>query len=387
MKKLIIALFLCSSLTLYAQTNINDYVNLGAYSISYTDTLLYVDHTEYNEYTYQGREPLFVQIWQPSSSSSKKPFLKYADLLKRKVPSNLEFVYQNLSTQAKNSIINNCITYDLMTGDPIAYSEASVVEVFSKVLEMETQSFAAPFVSQGKYPVIMYHHGTQGSSWENVWMAEYFASRGYIFISANFHLPYSKQVYGLVESTQNNLAKVKKLNSFAKEISVNKPVYYIGHSWGAQVAWCYLYENNWVDAFVSMETTIETKKDELEIKDKWPFVYQTIKTEKRMYNLPILMFGYAPQGGKFPFFENINSTPTLFVSSKQEFAHESYTSVFLMRYFLRNEIKVPDSTILENQLQIYAKHLNLIEVYLKSKDTQGILKDAKWKEVFNISIN
>ena len=109
------------------------------------------------------------------------------------------------------------------------------------------------------FPVIVYHHGNQGPSDENYLMAEYFASRGYIFVSANFELPFANHSFGYREGNikKPNTSTPKKLIEFAKSISSSEQLFYVGHSYGAQVGFCILHEEGLADAFVSMETTME----------------------------------------------------------------------------------------------------------------------------------
>lgn len=62
----------------------------------------------------------------------------------------------------------------------------------------------------------------------------------------------------------------------------------------------------------------------------------------------------------------------IFASYKEPFAHNSYTSLSMMRYFLRGDINQPDSAMLLRQVKGYARHLNLIRTFF-----EALLKNEK----------
>ena len=310
---------------------------------------------------------MFVQIWHPLEKRSNRSFLHYGDFRKRNVPEQLKFVYSELSAHLDTSFIQYNLSEELSTYETLDFGPYALAEVLNSVKSFETRSSYSKIDKKLNFPVILYHHGSQGLSDENFIMAEYFASRGYIFVSANFHLPYDNKLpFGLEEGVKNDHSAVKVLTAFAKALTNNDKAFYVGHSWGAQAGWCYLYEPGWADAFVSMETTIEFKKDSLEIKDKWPFVYDAVKIQKKTYAIPILMFANTQEDKPFPFFENIGSNDILYVSAKDSFEHDSYNCTYLMRYFFRAQFEQPDTELLKKQIGLYAKHLKMIVAFFHS---------------------
>ncbi len=385
MKKNIIYLFLTFFSTFcFAQQNIYDYMPLGNYNIGYTEDILYIDNNYYEQYSYKGKAPMFIRIWHPLESEIKGEQLSYNELILGNSTSNLKLTQQNLVAQFSNSIYETVFKYNIETGEEINYNGLMEADLIGKLSQLKLKSKSASLTKNKKYPVIIYHHGTQGSSIENVAMAEYFTSRGYIFIAANFHLPYKNQIYGLEESVKADFNGIKTLTNYARNIAGNNPLIYIGHSWGAQVGWCYLHEKQWVDVFISMETTIEPKTNDAEIKDKWPFVYDALKTKAEKFEIPILMLANEPKNKKFPFFEYSNLANTYYVSPKIDFAHESYTSIFFTRYFLKDEIPVLDKIELENQLKSYVNHLEFMDEFLKSVINKKKFKLSKNRAKFNI---
>jgi dienelactone hydrolase len=378
----ILVVLICN--TSLAQSSIYDYMPLGKYHVGYAEDLLYIENSNYNQYGYNNKAPIFVRIWHPVETEIKGKELSYHRFFYSDIPNQLKPVYQNLNTQSLELIYETAFKYNIENGEEIDYGQMKSYDLTGKLTELKLKSKELAFSKNEKYPVIIYHHGSQGFSIENVAMAEYFASRGYIFIAANFHLPYNNQIYGLEESVKADHSGIKTLSKYARNIAGKNPLIYIGHSWGAQVGWCYLHEPNWADAFISMETTIERKNDEAEIKDKWPFVYEVIKTKSEKFEIPILMLANDPKNKKFSFFEHANFATTLYVTPKIEFAHESYTSIYFTRLFLQNELVVPDKVELEKQLKYYVYHLEFMDAYLTSIISKKQLKTSPFNSNFNI---
>jgi len=378
-------------LTLFArgQESFYDHVNLGLFQINYCDTVIYDSEIPYNQFGYSGDAPIFVQTWFPSQTKENIEYLKYGDFVINDVPSNLAQVYIELQGQMDQIAIRDGIAYNIETDEPISYKENTTAEILERLNQFETKSIYNSLPSKLDFPVIVYHHGSQGLSYENSIMAEYFASLGYIFISANFHLPYENTTYGLLpyeleKENKHNQSSAKALINFAKTVSPENQVFYIGHSWGAQEGWCFLNDPKWVSGFVSMETTIEYKTDTLKIKEMWPYVYDAIKTKKNIFSTPILTFAADDEKLSFDFFEGLNSKETIYASYKKPFAHNSYTSMYMMRYFLNKEINQPDSELLLTQIEGYTTHLKLIYLFTESILKNEILDLSSINESFKV---
>ncbi len=366
-------------LTFFAsgQQSFYDLINFGKFQSNYYDTVIYDSEIHYKQFGYSGDAPLFVQVWFPDQARESNNYLKYGDFVITIVPSNLNQVNKELQDQMDQIAIRDGLTYNIETDEPISYKDNTKAEILERLKQIETRSIRSPLPSKLDYPVIVYHHGSQGLSYENSIMAEYFASLGYIYVSANFHLPYENTTYGLLpyvleKENKHNQSSAKALINYGKSLSPENQVFYIGHSWGAQEGWCFLNDPIWVNGFVSMETTIEYKTDSLKIKEMWPYVYDAIKTKKNKFSIPILTFAADDETLTFEFFEGVNSEETIFASYKKPFAHNSYTSMYLMRYFLSKEINQPDSELILTQIEGYIAHLKLISLF-----TESVLNDEK----------
>lgn len=371
-------LFFWSSVCIVeAQDSYYDHIDLGKYKINYTDTLIYDSEIKYNQYEYSGSAPLFVQVWYPSAKKKNIKKINFGAYRFSSIPTALTQVYEKLSAQMNDMIIRDGIALDINTDELIDYGNLTTLEILDKIQNLATRSSRVKLNSTLQYPVIVYHHGSQGLSNENFIMAEYFASHGYIFISSNFHLPYENAIYGLLpfhleKESKHDQSSAKTLINFAKSISPKNKVFFIGHSWGAQEGWCFLHDSTWTDAFVSMETTLEFKKDSTQIKELWPYVWEAIKIKKNTFSIPILSFAAKDDNLNFDFFKNLSSKTMIFASYINPFAHNSYTSIYMLRYFLSKEIIMPDDEVLLKQIEGYAEHLELIRTFFES-----ILKNEK----------
>jgi pimeloyl-ACP methyl ester carboxylesterase len=372
MKQPLFIFFSClASVIGFAQPSFYDVLAPGPYGVGYSDTVKFDLEIQYSQYGYDGPAPAFVQVWFPLEEKSEGPYLRLGDFRFDAVPEGLTEVYAALTAHMDERITLDCLSYDLTTDEPIDYGNTSLNEVLDAVMTLETRSVRTGMPQRLNRPVIVYHHGSQGMSDENAMMAEYFASRGYVFVSANFHLPYPDTPFGLLpyaleQESKHNQSTARRVVEFGRSLTKNPNLFFIGHSWGAQEGWCFLDEPNMATAFVSLETTIEYKTDTLEIKDKWPYVYDALAVQKREFSIPILLLAAEDPGLNFDLFKGRSRAEMTYASYKLPFAHNSYTSAYLMRYFLGDAFAKPDAEVLHTQVEGYATHLELMEAWLES---------------------
>lgn len=157
---------------------------LGPMGVGYTDTLLHAAGVEYSGFGYTGPAPLFVQHWFPMDAKNRSAPLSYGALRERQLPDGLASVYAALHAEMERSFIATDLSGSYPDHDPIDYGKSSLAEVLEQVMHTATRSQRAAPARRSDAPVIIYPHGSQGSSDENVAMAEYFASRGYDLVSA-----------------------------------------------------------------------------------------------------------------------------------------------------------------------------------------------------------
>ncbi len=376
-------------LEVHCQDSFYDHVSLGSYDVGFCDSIIYDDEIHYNQYGYEGKIPIFLQIWFPASASPNQEFMESGDYRNRTVPKELGQVYEALCERMDESYIRDGITYDVSTDQPIDYGSNTYTDILDHIKSQKTRSIRMEMPPNSNFPVIVYHHGSQGMSDENSIMAEYFASRGYIFISANFHLPYPNTPFGLLpyhleKESKHNQSTAKNVLKFARSITSRENVFFIGHSWGAQEGWCFLHEETLANGFVSMETTIEFKTDSFEIKEKWPYVYNAIKTKRNKFSIPILLFAAKENNTNFDFFKDSSTKKMIYASYNDPFAHNSYTSFYMSRYFLKDEIKQPDAETLLSQIKGYKAHLDFIYSFLESIRSKEAFQANKLHRIFQI---
>lgn len=380
---LYIVIFLSSTYCRSQNTFLNQ-IKEGTYGIGFFDTIIHTSVKSYNDFGYHGMEPMFVKVWHPIVKPTVPEFLSFQEIHRFESDTKHKTVYHELQAQTDTVIKNNLLAEELFTWDPLQVGQLNADDVLDSLMNLQTNSVYRTLSKKSKFPVIVYHHGTQGSADENSLMAEFFASRGYIFVSCNFHLPYENKILGIEETTMCLNIQIQSLIKFAENLTRSNKLFYIGHSWGAQVGWYTLHQKGLADAFVSLETTIEFKTDNNEIKDKWPCVFESLVTRNQKIKTPVLLIANTGNDKPFSFFENTSTKSIVEVSAKEEFLHESYTSLYLMRYFLEPKIHQPDFSALENQLKLYEQHVLLIDEYLRNYNRKK-LELEKFSDHFFIS--
>lgn len=358
-------------------------IELGPLAIGYTDTLITAALLRYEQFGYSGPAPIFVDIWHPMSADPGQRSFSWRELRHRNHIGALGRVHDELILRMDSSLIEYDIRLPFDSDDPIDYGSAGPLAVKDALLDLPTHSCRAPIERAARNPVIVYHHGSQGLSDENLWMAEYFASRGYVFLSANFHWPLEQAMYGTPLEWRPDAASVYALIDFARSLTATDSVFYIGHSWGAQEGWCLLDEPGMVQAFVSLETTLEWKTDTVEINDKWPDVHEALRSKS--YPMPILMIADTDDGPPFAPFAAVRGEITQ-VDPLEAFGHECYTSAYLMRTMVNDRFPQPDSTAMKAQLKTYRSMLELLDAWFASVRDERAFPADRFRSEFRIAL-
>lgn len=368
---------------------------LGEDGVGFCDTVIFnsdvrfeflpENGTSYTQYGYKGPTPLFLQIWHPIEQQNLKPLI-FNDFRSRKISSELQSVYAPLIEKMDSFFVRYNIIEDFTDYDSIDYGKYSYFDVLDTLRNYQTKSQFKKISDKLDFPVIVYHHGGQGLSDENFILAEYFASRGYIVISSNFHLPFETKMYGYEGVVFDDTALPKSVIQFAKTLTTNDQLYFIGHSMGAQIGFKFLYEDHWADGFVSLETTLEGRPVEyLRSEDGWPRLTKVIDKHKLDYSIPILMIANTREEKLFPLFDEMVNSSMLHVSQKELFGHESYTAGYLMRYLYRDMFEQPDTTILGAHLRLYNEQLKLMESFFSSLADGKPLNTEEYEKDFFFS--
>ena len=321
----------------------------GHYAIGFADTLLFNDSLHYTAFAYDGPAPLIVQAWFPLDHDQASPPLTFGELRAPELRPELQRVYDELLLRMDSAFIEYNIRSTL-DDEPIDYTPYDALAIKDSLFAMPTAAHRTEFPIKLDRPVIVYHHGGQGYSDENVRMAEFFAGNGFVFLSCNFHWPLERAQYGTPITWSPDRMSIRELLGLARGIGEGNKVFFIGHSWGAQIGWCNLHEPGLADAFVSLETTIEWKNDSAEVREKWPDVLDAITRHR--YPMPVLMVADTEDGPPFPMFKCVRAA-IRYLDPKEPFDHESYTSASFMRLAGEGRFNVPDADALRAQEAIY----------------------------------
>ncbi|MCU0319211.1 MAG: hypothetical protein MUE88_03950 [Flavobacteriales bacterium] len=339
--------------------------------IGFADTLLYNDSLHYSAFGYSGPAPLFLQAWFPLEGTIAAPVgrpdpgnVRFSELRKPALPSALQPVYEQLVFRMDSAFVEYALRYPCEGDGPIDYAPYTEQHVKDSLFALGTHAYRAALPVRSPRPVIVYHHGSQGFSDENVWMAEHFAESGFIFLSCNFHWPLEGRSYGYPLVWEPDRSSIRTMLRFARQLANGNKVFYIGHSWGAQEGWCTLHELGLADAFISLETTMEWKTDTAEVRDKWPHVLEAITTHS--YPMPILMVADTDGRPPFPMFRGVKAD-IRYLDPKQPFVHESYTSAYLLRRAVVGRFAVPDRHVLDLQFDLHTAMLGELLAFLQQQ--------------------
>lgn len=366
---LFLSFLIVQSATALGQQSFYDVILPGSYDAGYSDTTIFDPKFTYEAFGYNGKKPYFVKIWHPISKNANAPCLAVEDVLGINTGPELQSIGVELSKNYHEILVRDFISENLESGETNQFGNCSFDSIVSLIGKITTRSIPSDISSRTNYPVIIYHHGSQSNPAENYVMAEYFASRGFIFIAANFHLPFENTLFGLrpyAKIVQNeDEESLKTILAFAKSISTNPNVFYIGHSWGAQMGFRALDQETAIKGLISLETTIEYKNNPEKVQEYWPEVYRKIAVEKVHYPFPIMLCAATGKQEPFFFLEQADAQQLVFVSTQESFEHDAYLSQFYLRYFLDEKIPQSDKHILKQRLDLYVKHLHLMDQFIK----------------------
>lgn len=353
-----------------AQESLYDYVKLGSHQVGVLDTFLLDANYDYEALGYVGPKAYFIRIWHPIEEKDQQTYLKVKDLFGYKEIPELKTIQESLAAQYKSLYKRDYLSEDLEAGGQADYDAFSAEEAFDLIGEQETRSVSRTAIEQPNFPVVIYHHGAQGHPFESFAAAEFFASRGYVFISASFELQFENNPFGMLPYeryiTDEKEESLKAIVKFAKTISSSSEIFFLGHSMGAQMGLRTFGQDSTIRAMISLETTIEFKSDEEKIKELWPEVYQRVITEKANYPFPILFCAATGREEPVDFIKNVRASQLCYAGTEKTFEHNAYLSLFYLKYFLGAELPQDDDTILRSRLLLYGRHLGVMGDFLNA---------------------
>tara|TARA_R110002096_G_scaffold192564_3_gene374256 strand:+ start:28257 stop:29483 length:1227 start_codon:yes stop_codon:yes gene_type:complete len=346
-----------------AQSNIQyDSLDFGSFSVGFSDTLLLEETIPYKYKNYAGSSPILIKIWHPIPKNESSNFLSaQAFQYSRNLDTNVQELEAELISKFEEYYDRNILRQDYIHFDEIEYPVLGSELLLDYIKKTPTKSREAKLDKDSNFPILIYHHGSRGTAFDNYIMAEYLASHGYIVIAGNFNLAYENRPYGYTKNDPYDKRFCERIIEFAQDLNSNTPIGFIGHSWGAQMGFSLLADEKNISAFVSMETTLELWNRK-QVKAKWPRLSGKIMENYADYNLPILMF--ANQGPEMPvqfdFFKPIQSPQLIFATCKEEFVHESYASYYSARLNYSQTFPQNDAEEFKKQIGYFHNNLKLI---------------------------
>ncbi len=356
------------SQTMNAQESIYTYVKLGKYKVGIMDTIVFDSKYNYEQFGYNGKRPYFIKVWHPIQKRQNRNYLKVKDLFIFNKNNEMKVVQDSLEQIYKRHFIRDYLAENLENGSENIFKNYSVESVFKLIEKIDTRSISVPLIEKSNLPIIIYYNGSQGHYFENYILAEYFASRGYIFIGASFELQFEDLPFGMLpyERYHSNEYEegLKTITQFAQSLTGSSNVFFVGHSMGAQMGLRTFGQDSTIKGMVSLETSIEFKSNYETIKEMWPEVYKKVFTDKVNYPFPILFCAATGESKPYSFLENVKSPQVTYASTITEFEHNAYLSLFYLRYFLDKSVEQTDKGIIKERLFIYVKYLDIIYSFI-----------------------
>ncbi|HEY0742311.1 MAG TPA: hypothetical protein VGD40_12645 [Chryseosolibacter sp.] len=201
-------------------------IERGNFKPGMIDTILFHPTEPYSFGEYSGPKPFFVKIWVPVRTTSEKS-LTYSDLFKfEDLDPKLIPLYDTLN-KGYIGYVRHRLTKTI--GDEDSTLKSKSEQMFDQLSRLTIRSRYTE-KPEGKFPVIVYHHGYGGWSHENFLFAEYMAANGFVVIGTNYEWPNHEGGW------DEGKSDLKYILNFAKHLPYadSTQVFAVGHSWGAQ---------------------------------------------------------------------------------------------------------------------------------------------------------
>lgn len=274
LKVLFILIMLFFGFKAYTQKTLNslkmDSIEYGKWGVGFKDTVIFDEIDDYVINNQKFKKPIWIQIWYPSKQKVKKPMLfnEYT-----KLPST--FSDRLLSSIFEKSI-ETVISRDLFYASINELTKSdTIIRAWQKLKNASVYAQRNLPFSDEKFPLILYNHGAQSVPFDNNIACEYWASKGFVVISAWYNLPTK---YGLSRSPIDTIVIEKgdttigskstfrrdmlKVSQFSKKLKFVNTNYTIGvgHSLGAQ-SWLEYDFSDYpkiANTIISLHTTAES---------------------------------------------------------------------------------------------------------------------------------
>ncbi len=375
----IIAYFILFTFSSPAQpAKLWDNIATGPYAVGYQDTVIFDQSITYDLGAYHGAKPFFISMWFPAQSSKGKhmTFSDYMGFDKNKVAAEVidsvrEKQYQSF---LKYGFYSQDFLLEHESSLPAKNEKALVKTIFqSEVKAKKTSEFPS-----SKHPVIVYHHGRGGISWDNHVMFEYLASHGFVVISAYYHWPGDDKY-----THEQALENVEFVAEFARNLPFadQDQLYYMGHSWGGSTGLRMNHKGTVAfKRYIILDSTIEHMGLE-EFRINGGAVTPLFRHEPEKFITPTTVFSarstylearervYNPYPSYLPF-QYLNPAPFSFFTLKEPLNHGAFTSLALIR-LITGDLKGLDADGMRPQMANYQNLVKLVYDVLEGIQPRG----------------
>ncbi len=353
----------------YAQTESKELLIYGPYSVAYSDTIILDSASHYNSFGYEGFKPYFLSVWYPRAKPLGQQPLKFGDFFHAPKNSPFQSTKAIWLDSCKSQFIGTYLRENPIYGISEAMSDSAWMSMFQEISGNNTKSYLQDFPKSPSFPVVFYHHGSQGFPFENSIMAEYLASYGFCVVAANFHLPFQTLQFGLLPyehwGTHHDENSLRFVLKFVKENLVSDYLFFVGHSWGAQMGLRTLDVDTVMSGMVSLETTLEFKTSDEDVKSLWPELHQKLILEKAQYPFPIFFCAATGKYEPFSMFRNINQGALKYGIAPEYFDHNAYISSFYSPLSAESKFTVEINIEIYKSWRLYIAHLTEIRNFFE----------------------
>lgn len=331
-----------------------------------------------------GFRPVLVAVWYPSVRTT--PGIKYAEFQDLDIQPDqpeLKAFSRKLKNHSQESGAKILFSYDV---NPPSAKEKT--EALSRLLQVKSKaSRRAPFVP-GKFPVIFYCPGAEGSFDENVILFEYLASHGYVVISSAFQVntTYVKNNIHLGRTIEKDLYFLIQHSSKLPFVDSSR-LAAIGHSMGAQELLKFIGEQDCpLQSLISLDTTLETTFSKLQQKESKDFVKGTKESISRYFtqlrelsppSIPVMLIASKRNNPDFSIFSSYLKHSSRYEVITSHLRHEDYISQGAQRSILPFKTKEQQQELTGVQNE-YAQVCQLVLLFLD----QTLKSDPDSKEAF-----
>ncbi|NQY06808.1 MAG: hypothetical protein HRT68_11625 [Flavobacteriaceae bacterium] len=417
------ALYLLLIISCFTQAQTNSLLPYGPHHIGFKkfQTEVKTNATQYSfSYIYEGKLPLFINVWYPSEQIKKKSmtFGDYTKLpninsIKKQLEREFMISYKHLS-DGGYYFNQNTAGWETKNGS---------VQYIRRFNRLPIPVYKNVKPKPGQFPTIIYHHSKKGSPFENTVFCEYLASHGFVVITFNSSFLYYEnedeedsyvnlgyKIPKYDSELANTLLQNVKLEAVQLPMVNPDQLIFAGYEYGAQVGLfnkAISYQPSTYitgtappfQLYLNYESTLEFSTRE-EVKQEAPtsFYYATLHERTSVKDslknaIPTIYFSSLKQESvsdgsqayypNFSFFKSIERTPSVFVTGKEELYKENTVSDLLLKYHLHTQFEFDDLEKLSQQYQRYLKTLTLtkdiLEAFLNSKKEMKSLPEKHSK--------